>query len=86
MKTRTDWVTREEFQALAKQVAKLEGQVGESDKWLVTWEDVQSATAGLRSEIRMFRVWMVVAGLVLVFLDDINLIDVLLQLRRLGGG
>ena len=87
MKTRTDWVTREEFQALAKQVAKLEGQVGESDKRLVTWEDVQSETAGLRSEIRLLTYGLSI-GLVLLLalFSDITLSDVLRLLLRLGDG
>ena len=87
VKTRTDWVTREEFQALAKQVAKLEGQVGESDKRLVTWEDVQSEIAGLRSEIRLFAyVLSIVLVLLLALFGDITLSDVLRLLLRLGGG
>ena len=87
METRTDWVTREEFQALAKQVAKLEGQVGESDKRLVTWEDVQSEIAGLRSEIRLFAYGLSI-GLVLLLalFSDITLSDVLRLLLRLGDG
>ena len=65
-----------------ERVAKLEVQVGESDKRLATKEDV----ADVRSAIRVLRIWLFVGVLVLAFLDDINLIDVLLQLRRLGGG
>ena len=87
METRTDWVTREELHALAKQVAKLEGQVGESDKRLVTWEDVQSEIAGLRSEIRLFAyVLSIVLVLLLALFGDITLSDVLRLLLRLGGG
>ena len=65
-----------------ERVAKLEVQVGESDKRLATKEDV----ADVRSAIRVLRIWLFVGVLVLAFLDDINLLDVLLQLRRLGGG
>ena len=65
-----------------ERVAKLEVQVGESDKRLATKEDV----ADVRSAIRVLRIWLFVGVLVLAFLDDINLIDVLLQLRRLGAG
>ena len=65
-----------------ERVAKLEVQVSESDKRLATKEDV----ADVRSDIRVLRIWLFVGVLVLAFLDDINLIDVLLQLRRLGGG
>ncbi len=42
--------------------------------------------ADVQSDMRVLRIWMFVGVLVLAFLDDINLIDVLLQLRRLGGG
>ena len=65
-----------------ERVAKLEVQVSESDKRLATKEDV----ADVRSDIRVLRIWLFVGVLVLAFLDDINLLDVLLQLRRLGGG
>ena len=65
-----------------ERVAKLEVQVSESDKRLAMKEDV----ADVRSAIRVLRIWLFVGVLVLAFLDDINLIDVLLQLRRLGGG
>jgi len=89
VETRTDWATREEVQAVTaaqaqdrERVAKLEVQVGESDKRLATKEDV----ADVRSDIRVLRIWLFVGVLVLAFLDDINLLDVLLQLRRLGGG
>ena len=89
VETRTDWATREEVQAVTaaqaqdrERVAKLEVQVSESDKRLATKEDV----ADVRSDIRVLRIWLFVGVLVLVFLDDINLLDVLLQLRRFGGG
>ena len=89
VETRTDWATREEVQAVTaaqaqdrERVAKLEVQVSESDKRLATKEDV----ADVRSDIRVLRIWLFVGVLVLAFLDDINLLDVLLQLRRLGGG
>lgn len=93
VETRTDWATREELQALTvaqaqdrERVAKLEVQVSESDKRLATKADVEKAIGSVQSDIRVLRIWLFVGVLVLVFLDDINLIDVLLQLRRLGGG
>ena len=85
MEAQADWVTREElraaqaqdrkeFQELAKQVAKLEGQVGESDKRLATKADLEK----LRSD---FRLWLVIVVLLLLSLwGDLTLSDVM----RLG--
>lgn len=91
MEAQADWVTREElraaqaqdrkeFQELAKQVAKLEGQVGESDKRLATKADLEK----LRSD---FRLWLVIVVLLLLSLwGDLTLSDVMRLLLRLGGG
>ena len=91
MEVQADWVTREElraaqeqdrkeFQELAKQVAKLEGQVGESDKRLATKADLEK----LRSD---FRLWLVIVVLLLLSLwGDLTLSDVMRLLLRLGGG
>ena len=81
-----------------ERVAKLEVQVSESDKRLATKADVEKAKAdvekaigSVQSDIRVLRIWLFVglAGLAVLELavpDDINLLDVLLQLRHLGGG
>lgn len=91
MEAQADWVTREELRAaqaqdrkeiqeLAKQVAKLEGQVGESDKRLATKADLEK----LRSD---FRLWLVIVVLLLLSLwGDLTLSDVMRLLLRLGGG
>ena len=100
--TDTQWATREEVQATQSQdrerIAKLEGQLGEYDKRLATKADVEKAKAdvekaigSVQSDIRVLRIWLFVglAGLAVLELavpDDINLLDVLLQLRHLGGG
>ena len=52
--------------------------------------DVETVKISLQSDIRVLRIWLFVglAGLAvleLVVPDDINLLDMLLQLRRLGG-
>ena len=52
---------------------------------------VRSDVETVRSDIRVLRIWLFVglAGLAVLELavpDDINLLDMLLQLRRLGGG
>ena len=52
--------------------------------------DVETVKVSLQSDIRVLRIWLFVglAGLAvleLVVPDDINLLDMLLQLRRLGG-
>ena len=94
------WASREELQALTavqdqvrdqqsadrERIAKLEGQFGESDKRLATKADLEAAIGDVRSDIHVLRIWLFVGVLVLAVLDDINMIDVLLQLRRLGGG
>lgn len=65
---------------MAKQVAKLEGQVGESDKRLATKADLEK----LRSD---FRLWLVIVVLLLLSLwGDLTLSDVMRLLLRLGGG
>ena len=82
-----------------ERIAKLEGQLGEYDKRLATKADVEKAKAdvekaigSVQSDIRVvLRIWLFVglAGLAVLELavpDDINLLDVLLQLRHLGGG
>ena len=93
--TDTQWATREEVQATQSQdrerIAKLEGQLGEYDKRLATKADLEKAIGSVQSDIRVLRIWLFVglAGLAVLELavpDDINLLDVLLQLRRLGGG
>ena len=53
--------------------------------------DVETVKVSVQSDIRVLRIWLFVglAGLAvleLVVPDDINLLDMLLQLRRLGGG
>ena len=53
--------------------------------------DVETVKVSLQSDIRVLRIWLFVglAGLAVLELavpDDINLLDMLLQLRRLGGG
>ena len=105
------WASREELQALTaaqdqvreqqyadrERIARLEVQLGESDKRLATKADLEAAIGAVRSDvetvkgdvrsdIRVLRLWLFVGVLVLAILDDINMIDVLLQLRRLGGG
>ncbi len=94
------WASREELQALTaaqdqvreqqyadrERIARLEVQFDESDKRLATKADVEAAIGDVRSDIRVLRLWLFVGVLVLAILDDINMIDVLLQLRRLGGG
>ena len=52
--------------------------------------DVETVKVSLQSDIRVLRIWLFVglAGLAVLELavpDDINLLDMLLQLRRLGG-
>ena len=52
--------------------------------------DVETVKVSVQSDIRVLRIWLFVglAGLAvleLVVPDDINLLDMLLQLRRLGG-
>ena len=52
---------------------------------------VRSDVETVRSDIRVLRIWLFVglAGLAVLELavpDEINLLDMLLQLRRLGGG
>ena len=93
--TDTQWATREEVQATQSQdrerIAKLEGQIGEYDKRLATKADLEKAIGSVQSDIRVLRIWLFVglAGLAVLELavpDDINLLDVLLQLRHLGGG
>ena len=100
--TDTQWATREEVQATQSQdrerIAKLEGQLGEYDKRLATKAyvekakaDVEKAIGSVQSDIRVLRIWLFVglAGLAVLELavpNDINLLDVLLQLRHLGGG
>ena len=53
--------------------------------------DVETLKVSVQSDIRVLRIWLFVglAGLAVLELavpDDINLLDMLLQLRRLGGG
>lgn len=53
--------------------------------------DVEKAIGSVQSDIRVLRIWLFVglAGLAVLELavpNDINLLDVLLQLRHLGGG
>lgn len=98
MEAQADWVTREELRAaqaqdrkeiqeLAKQVAKLEGQVGESDKRLATKADVEKAIGAVRSDIRLLRYGLSIGLLLLIALfGDLTLSDVLRLLLRLGGG
>ena len=82
--------TREELTAAQAQdrerLAKLEGQFGESDKRVATKADVEAAIGAVWSDIRVLRLWLFIGVLFLAVLDDINMIDVLFQLRRLGGG
>lgn len=98
MEAQADWVTREELRAaqaqdrkeiqeLAKQVAKLEGQVGESDKRLATKADVEKAIGAVRSDIRLLRYGLSIGLLLLIALfGDLTLSDVMRLLLRLGGG
>ena len=70
---------REQQSADRERIARLEVQFDESDKRLATKADLEK----LRSD---FRLWLVIGVVFLAAIDDINMIDVLLQLRRLGGG
>lgn len=88
------WATREEVQALAKQVAKLEGQFGESvratDKHGATKADIEVVRSDIRVlkyDIHLLKYGLSI-GLVLLLalFGDITLNDVLRLLLRLGGG
>ena len=77
---------RDQQYADRERIARLEVQFDESNKRLATKADVEAAIGDVRSDIRVLRIWLFVGVLVLAILDDINMIAVLLQLRRLGGG
>ena len=88
------WATKEEVQALAKQVAKLEGQFGESvratDKHGATKADIEAVRSDIRVlkyDIHLLKYGLSI-GLVLLLalFGDITLNDVLRLLLRLGGG
>lgn len=98
MEAQADWVTKEELRAaqaqdrkeiqeLAQQLAKLEGQFGESvratDKHGATKADIEA----VRSDIRLLRYGLFIGLLLLLSLwGDLTLSDVLRLLLRLGGG